>query len=311
MHHALPPETRSDQIDGTANLTCKDGTCQHAIDGHEPTHNRSVAGSSASRPMRWAVDPSGRPALVSLRRCAARRPVGCPRNDPWPRSFYRGVCAFGSTEAPGGGDGPADRTDPACQWRLGTGAARGLGRTTTSRSAARRSATLVASGMGARCGRLLARRCRGERHTGGATSPHRDGNLDRDVVGAHADRHDGAADYHVGAADNGVDDGADDDPAAEAGHDYHPPAPTIHHPAASAELPPVLPGLLYPTTATRPGLRRYRRRGLHCPRVRPAPIRCRQRRSGLRKLDRPTAREPGAAPFPGWCPGEGYAPAIS
>ena len=82
------PETRSDQIDGTANLTCKDGTCQHAIDGHEPTHNRSVAGSSASRPMRWAVDPSGRPALVSLRRCAARRPVGCPRNDPWPRSFY-------------------------------------------------------------------------------------------------------------------------------------------------------------------------------------------------------------------------------
>ena len=33
------PETRSDQIDGTANLTCKDGTCQHSIDGHEPTYD--------------------------------------------------------------------------------------------------------------------------------------------------------------------------------------------------------------------------------------------------------------------------------
>ena len=36
-----------------------------------------------------------------------------------------------------------------------------------------------------------------------------------------------------------------------------------------------------------------------------APIRCRQRRSGLRKLDRPTARMPGAGPVPGWYPRRG------
>ena len=35
---------------GTANLTSKDGTAHHLVDGQEPTHNRSVAGSRPASP---------------------------------------------------------------------------------------------------------------------------------------------------------------------------------------------------------------------------------------------------------------------
>jgi hypothetical protein len=48
-------------MDGITDLSCKNGITHYRVDGWEATHNRSVAGSSASRPMRWAVDPSGGP----------------------------------------------------------------------------------------------------------------------------------------------------------------------------------------------------------------------------------------------------------
>ena len=46
----IPPgttcKTGGDLADGSADLTCEDSTKHHPLDGEEPTHNRSVAGSS-------------------------------------------------------------------------------------------------------------------------------------------------------------------------------------------------------------------------------------------------------------------------
>ena len=72
------PETRSDQIDGTANLTCKDGTCQHAIDGHEPTYDRSVAGSRRAATGGHTLD--GR-AVTRSRAGSGSEPL--PALTPW------------------------------------------------------------------------------------------------------------------------------------------------------------------------------------------------------------------------------------
>jgi hypothetical protein len=50
----IPPgttrKTRGDQADGTADLTSKDATRPYLLDGAEPTHNRSVAGSRPASP---------------------------------------------------------------------------------------------------------------------------------------------------------------------------------------------------------------------------------------------------------------------
>jgi hypothetical protein len=48
----IPPrrtsKTRSHQMDSTTDLTCKDGTAHHVVDGWEATHNRSVLSNERS-----------------------------------------------------------------------------------------------------------------------------------------------------------------------------------------------------------------------------------------------------------------------
>jgi hypothetical protein len=50
----IPPgtthKTGGDQADGTADLTSQNDTGWHPVDGTEPTHNRSVAGSRPASP---------------------------------------------------------------------------------------------------------------------------------------------------------------------------------------------------------------------------------------------------------------------
>jgi hypothetical protein len=50
----IPPgttrKTGGVQMDGKVNLTSEDDTRRHPLDGDEPTHNRSVAGSRPASP---------------------------------------------------------------------------------------------------------------------------------------------------------------------------------------------------------------------------------------------------------------------
>jgi hypothetical protein len=88
---------------------------------------------------------------------------------------------------------------------------------------------VVAPGLGTGRRRVPAWRVRGQRRSGRAARPHRDGDLDRDLAGDPGCDHN-----HPATDDHGA--GHDHDSAAEAGYDHDPPTATANHSAAGAEL---------------------------------------------------------------------------
>jgi hypothetical protein len=111
-----------------------------------------------------------------------------------------------------------------------------------------------------------------------ARPAHGDSNLDRHLDRARQHDHHHRATHNHGQGDHY-------NPEAEAGHHDHPTPSDDHDQGADAQLRPVLPGLLHPAATAGPGLPRHRRDRFHCPGSRPARLRRRQRRRGLRKLD--------------------------
>jgi hypothetical protein len=110
-----------------------------------------------------------------------------------------------------------------------------------------------------------------------AGAAHGDGDLDRHLHRAGQHDHHRAGDDHDGQRD-------DHDATAKAGHHDHPAPGDDHHQGADAQLRPVLPGLLH-AAAAGPGLRRHQWTQLNGPATRPARVRPRGRRVGLRELE--------------------------
>jgi hypothetical protein len=70
--------TGRDQLDSAPDLTCNDDTAQHAVDGDEATHNRSVAGSRPASPTetRRSQVYAGRDLLTGRKRYVSQQVPG-------------------------------------------------------------------------------------------------------------------------------------------------------------------------------------------------------------------------------------------